>query len=138
MLTNRSMPRSQVIPELAYPDVGEGAAWLCDVFGFSVRLRIGNHRAQLNVGDGAVVVTGLRGGAADGPPGRTHGHGVMVRVENVDAHHERARSRARGSSGLRRTIPTGNGNIRSRTSAATAGRSRSRLPMSIRRSGAGS
>jgi uncharacterized glyoxalase superfamily protein PhnB len=93
MLTNRSMPRSQVIPELAYPDVGEGAAWLCDVFGFSVRLRIGNHRAQLNVGDGAVVVTGLRGGAADGPPGRTHGHGVMVRVENVDAHHERARSR---------------------------------------------
>ncbi len=26
-------------------------------FGFTVRLRIANHRAQLNVGDSAVVVT---------------------------------------------------------------------------------
>jgi len=44
MLTNRSMPRATVIPELGYADVTEAAAWLCRAFGFSVRLRIGNHR----------------------------------------------------------------------------------------------
>jgi len=53
MLANRSIPRCTVIPELAYPDIGEAIDWLCDAFGFSLRLRIGNHRAQLNVGDGA-------------------------------------------------------------------------------------
>jgi len=57
MLANRSIPNCTVIPELAYADVGEAADWLCDAFGFTVRLRIGNHRAQLNVGDGAMVVT---------------------------------------------------------------------------------
>ena len=57
MLSNRSIPRCTVIPELAYPDVTKAAEWLCDVFGFTLRLAIGDHRAQLNVGDGAVVVT---------------------------------------------------------------------------------
>ena len=56
MLTNRSMPNCSVIPELAYPDVGAAVEWLCEAFGFTVRLRIGNHRAQLNAGDGAIVV----------------------------------------------------------------------------------
>ena len=51
MLQNRSVPRSTVIPELAYDDVTHAADWLCDVFGFNVRVRIGNHRVQLNVGD---------------------------------------------------------------------------------------
>jgi hypothetical protein len=45
---------------LAYPDVNQAAARLCDAFGFSVRLRIGNHRVQLNVGDGAVIVREMR------------------------------------------------------------------------------
>ena len=60
MLSNRSIPRATVIPVLAYPDVSQAAAWLCDAFGFSVRLRIGNHRVQLNVGDGALVVREMR------------------------------------------------------------------------------
>jgi len=78
------MPQCTVIPELAYPDVGEAIDWLCDAFGFTLRLRIANHRAQLNVGDGAVVLTEQR--TADG----RDSHSVMVRVENVDRHHERA------------------------------------------------
>jgi len=41
MLSNRSIPRAIVIPVIAYPDVNQAAAWLCDAFGFSVRLRIG-------------------------------------------------------------------------------------------------
>jgi uncharacterized glyoxalase superfamily protein PhnB len=87
MLSNRSIPRSTVIPELGYPDIGEAIAWLCDAFGFTLRIRIGDHRAQLNVGDGAVVITKQR--AADG----RDSHGVMVRVEDVDRHHETTRER---------------------------------------------
>jgi uncharacterized glyoxalase superfamily protein PhnB len=87
MLANRSIPGCTVIPELAYPDIGEAIDWLCDTFGFTLRLRIANHRAQLNVGDGAVVLTERR--AADGK----HACSVMVRVESVDRHHERASRR---------------------------------------------
>jgi hypothetical protein len=47
MLANRSIPRCTVIPELAYPDASEAADRLCDVFGFKLRIRIGNHRIQL-------------------------------------------------------------------------------------------
>lgn len=90
MLSNRSIPRATVIPVLAYPDVNQAAAWLCDAFGFSVRLRIGDHRVQLNVGDGAVIVRELRSNessAALGP-----GHSVTVRVEDADAHCQRAKA----------------------------------------------
>ncbi len=83
MLENRSIPRSTVIPVLAYPDVGAAIAWLCEAFGFTLRLRIGDHRAQLNVGDGAVVITEGKGGS---------GLSVLVRVSDADAHHTRART----------------------------------------------
>jgi uncharacterized glyoxalase superfamily protein PhnB len=89
MRSNRSMPQCTVIPELAYPNVGEVIDWLGDVFGFTVRLRIANHRAQLNVGDGAAVLTELP--ASDRPV--AFAHSVMVRVEDVDRHHERAKAR---------------------------------------------
>jgi uncharacterized glyoxalase superfamily protein PhnB len=91
LIPNRSIPPVTVIPELAYPDVGEAARWLCDVFGFSLRLRIANHRVQMNVGDGAIVVTEA--------PEKTAGvssdpwHAVMVRVDDVHAHHARATAR---------------------------------------------
>jgi uncharacterized glyoxalase superfamily protein PhnB len=85
MIENRSIPRCTVIPELAYPDIGKAIEWLCDAFGFTLRLRIANHRAQMNVGDGAVVVTELAEGQRC-----DIGHSVMVRVENVDQHCARA------------------------------------------------
>lgn len=83
MRANRSIPRCTVIPELGYADVPKAADWLCLQFGFTVRVRIGEHRVQLNVGDGAIVVTELRGSGGD------RAHGIMVRVEDVDAHHAR-------------------------------------------------
>ena len=87
MLSNRSIPRATVIPELAYPDINAAADWLCDAFGFTVRLRIGTHRAQINVGDGAVVLTELQG---DRGQDLGRAHGMLVRVEDVEGHHERA------------------------------------------------
>jgi uncharacterized glyoxalase superfamily protein PhnB len=85
MLSNRSMPRSIVIPELAYPKIGDAVDWLCKAFGFTLRIRMGDHRAQLNVGDGgAVVLIEQRAGVSL----RT---AVMVRVEDLAAHYNRAR-----------------------------------------------
>jgi hypothetical protein len=50
---NRSIPSCAIIPEIAYTDVRKAAEWLCRSFGFSERLPIGDHRAQLVFGDGA-------------------------------------------------------------------------------------
>jgi uncharacterized glyoxalase superfamily protein PhnB len=88
MLTNRSIPRATVIPVLAYPDVNEAASWLCEAFGFTVRIRVGSHRVQMNVGDGAVIVRELRPG--EDPATFGSGHSVTIRVEDIDAHCERA------------------------------------------------
>jgi len=82
MMRNRSIPEAAVIPELGYRDVGEAAAWLCRVFGFRERLRIGNHRCQLVYGSGAVVVNE---DPDAGAPQRSHG--LLVRVEDAAAHH---------------------------------------------------
>ena len=91
MLSNRSIQRASVIPVLAYPDVNQAADWLCAAFGFRVRLRIGNHRVQLNVGDGAVTLRELRENEAGVALGT--GHSVTIRVEDVDAHCQHARER---------------------------------------------
>ena len=89
MLSNRSIPRATVIPVLAYPDVNQAAAWLCDAFGFCVRLRIGSHRVQLNAGEGAVIVREMR--ENEPTPALDCGSSVMVRVEDADAHAKQAK-----------------------------------------------
>jgi uncharacterized glyoxalase superfamily protein PhnB len=84
MLSNRSIPRSTVLPELAYPDIGYAIERLCEAFGFTLRIRIGDHRAQLNVGDGAVILIEVNGNVSLKTA-------IMVRVNDVNAHCERAR-----------------------------------------------
>jgi uncharacterized glyoxalase superfamily protein PhnB len=99
MLVNRSMPTCAVIPVLVYEDVIDAIDWLSETFGFTERWRAGTHRAQLAVGEGAAVaVTEQRrgqgydaSGAAEPGPARTSE--VMVRVEDADAHHDRAHAR---------------------------------------------
>jgi uncharacterized glyoxalase superfamily protein PhnB len=85
MQANSSIPRATVIPVLAYPDTEKAAQWLCAAFGFRVRVRIGTHRVQLNVGDdGAVIVREFRPEERDAT---LHlGHSVLVRVGDADAH----------------------------------------------------
>lgn len=78
---NASMPAATVVPVLHYPDVRAAAAWLQRAFGFAERLRIGNHRVQLGVGEAAVV---LAQGAAP-LAGESH-CSLMVRVSDVDLH----------------------------------------------------
>jgi uncharacterized glyoxalase superfamily protein PhnB len=85
--TNRSMPPGSIIPELAYPDVREAAAWLCRAFGFAERLRIGGHRIQLTYGAGAIVV--VEGSAESAA---SSSHRIMVRVEDAIRHYEQAKA----------------------------------------------
>ena len=87
MITNRSMPPGIIIPELAYEDVGIAAAWLCKMFGFKERLRIGDHRYQLTFGDASIVVIELRGERAPGAS-QLLTHSVMVHIPDVDQHYE--------------------------------------------------
>ena len=81
LAANRSIPACSVIPVLHYPDVAAAASWLCHAFGFSKRLRIGDHRVQLTIGSGALVIAQAEITQADGA------HSVMVRVADVDHHH---------------------------------------------------
>jgi uncharacterized glyoxalase superfamily protein PhnB len=92
MKPNRSIPTATVIPVLIYPDVREAVAWLTAVFGFAERVQIGeDHRSQMRVGDGAVIIGDVRGERRPPRPGEQT-HAVMVRVEDVDAHCELARA----------------------------------------------
>ena len=91
MRTNRSIPSATVIPVLIYPDVRAAVAWLGAAFGFVERLRIGeDHRSQLAVGDGAVIIGDVRHDRRPPRPGEAT-HSVTVRVDDVNAHCARAR-----------------------------------------------
>ena len=93
VINNRSLPPTTVIPVLVYPDVREAVAWLTDVFGFVERVRIGeDHRSQLQVGaDGAVIVADTSGERQPPRPDEVT-HVLKVRVADVDALFQRARS----------------------------------------------
>jgi uncharacterized glyoxalase superfamily protein PhnB len=92
MKRNRSIPDAAVVPVLTYPDVRQAVAWLSAAFGFAERVRIGeDHRSQLRVGDGAVIVADVRGERR--PPRRGEvAHSVLVRVQDARAHCDRARA----------------------------------------------
>ncbi len=92
------MPPCTIIPELAYANVQEAATFLCEAFGFRERLRIANHRSQLCYGAGAVVVVEK---PQRPPPSRTANftpnpepdrrHSLLLRVDDVESHYERAK-----------------------------------------------
>jgi uncharacterized glyoxalase superfamily protein PhnB len=91
MKPNRSIPASTVIPVLVYPDVREAVAWLSAAFGFAERVRIGeDHRSQLSVGDGGLIIADVRHDRRPPRPGEVT-HSVTVRVQDARAHCERAR-----------------------------------------------
>ncbi|HEV2279084.1 MAG TPA: VOC family protein [Acidobacteriaceae bacterium] len=84
MRLNRSVPPCPVIPVLRYPDPAAAAEWLGKVFGFTVRLRIANHRIQMRAGEGCFTI-------AEGDVAPNQSCTVQVRIEDALAHCERAR-----------------------------------------------
>ena len=78
------MPSCAIVPVLQYPDVPRAVDWLCGALGFTVRLQIADHRAQLKLGDGCVIVTTRD--RSDRPCTCS----VMVRVDGADRHYESA------------------------------------------------
>ena len=94
MMGNRSLPPGAVVPFLVYPDVARAIDWLCGAFGFRELLRTPPepdgtiHHAQLAAGEGAIVLNGRPGHDFRAENGLT----VLVRVDNVDAHCEHART----------------------------------------------
>lgn len=91
---NRAAPDSAVVPVLYYPNVRAAVEWLTNALQFIERLRIGDHRAQLVHGNGAIVVA-RAGGHADADPSTLSApgaHAVMLRVTEVDALFQRAKA----------------------------------------------
>ena len=89
LAANRSIQDVMVIPVLHYQDVAVAAQWLGEAFGYSERLRIGDHRIQLNIADGAgAVVVAQRPQPAPACPHPCHS--IMVRVTDIDEHYKRA------------------------------------------------
>lgn len=90
MLQNRSVPPGAVIPFLYYENVPQAIEWLNGAFGFTERLRTppdpdgSIHLAQLNVGEGSVMLRT--------DEGKRSPSSILVRIEDVDAHCERARA----------------------------------------------
>jgi len=84
MRLNRSVPPCTVIPVLIYPDPSAAADWLAKAFGFTVRLRIANHRIQMKAGDGCFTI-------AEGKTAPNNSHVIQVRIEDARGHCQRAR-----------------------------------------------
>jgi len=84
MRTNRSVPPCTVIPVLIYPDPSAAAEWLSAAFGFTVRLRIANHRIQMRAGEGCITI-------AEGNVAPNRSHIIQVRVDDALAHCAHAR-----------------------------------------------
>jgi uncharacterized glyoxalase superfamily protein PhnB len=84
MRANRSVPPCPVIPVLCYPDPAEAAAWLEKAFGFTIRLRIANHRIQMRAGEGCFTI-------AEGLARPNNSAHLQVRIEEALTHCERAR-----------------------------------------------
>jgi len=92
MKTNRSIPASDVMPVLVYPDVSAATEWIACAFGFRERLRIGEgHRSQLTFGHGAIILADESNGR-HAPTSHDATHSVTVRVEDAQSHCDTARA----------------------------------------------
>ncbi len=92
MLISRTTGSASVVPELVYPDVEQAVEWLCATFGFTEVWRAGGHRARIAFGNGVVIVADAEAeyGRVAPTRGELRRHAVMVKVEDVDAHHDHA------------------------------------------------
>jgi uncharacterized glyoxalase superfamily protein PhnB len=95
MLISRTTGSASVVPELVYPDVEQAVQWLCETFGFTELWRAGGHRARVAFGNGVVIVADTDVQYGRRAPDRTgaQSHAIMVKVDDLDAHHDRTAER---------------------------------------------
>ena len=94
-IVNRSAPAATIVPVLIYDDVDKAIEWLCRVFEFKERLRASGTggrtvHAQLSAGGGDVMI-GAAGAEFRPPHGEEVSQYVLVHVEDVDRHFEKAK-----------------------------------------------
>lgn len=92
---NRSAPASTVVPVLIYEDVDKAIQWLCGAFGFTERLRAAGAggrvtHAQLSIGNADLMI-GASGAEFQSPRSNEVNQYVLVRVQDVDGHFDRAK-----------------------------------------------
>ena len=87
-------------PCIRYHDAPAAVRWLCEVFGFEEQLVVPGEggtiaHAQLSLSSAAIMLGSARddelGGARPKDEGGT-GHGIYAYVDDVDAHHQRAKA----------------------------------------------
>jgi uncharacterized glyoxalase superfamily protein PhnB len=86
-ISNRSMPPSSVIPVLSCRDFEATISWLCENFGFHERWRVGDHRAQLTLGNSTIVIS------RQATDLEIHNSAMMVRVDDVMEHFKKLRDK---------------------------------------------
>lgn len=97
----KNWPR--VSSALVYQDAHEAIDWLCQAFGFEVRIKVEGEggrveHSELTFGEGVLMVSQEGGGKRPEHPGRSprsvggaNTQQVMIYVDDVDAHHARAK-----------------------------------------------
>ena len=78
------------MPIVVYDNVERAVEWLTRVFGFVEKVRIGDHRAQLDAGGSAVIVADATHGRRSPADEESITHSTMVRVHDIDAHYRTA------------------------------------------------
>jgi uncharacterized glyoxalase superfamily protein PhnB len=97
MIVNRSAPCGTIVPSLIYNDVAKAIDWLCDVFGFTERLRVTGEdgkvgHAQLATGQGGILLGESRAGFRPPRPNEVS-QSLSVHVDEVDRHYAHAKER---------------------------------------------
>lgn len=80
------MPSSIIIPVLSYPDLEKALKLLCDGFNFNLRLRIGDHRAQLKIGESDLIIA--KASICNEKNGTMKCHEIMIRITDIDSHYQ--------------------------------------------------
>src|SRR6266567_1000878 len=128
MRFNRSVPPCVVIPVLIYPNPSGAADWLSKAFGFTIRLRIANHRIQMKSGEGCFTI-------AEGNVVPNNSHIIQVRIDDAMGHCERARQNGAIILSEPQVHPYGERQYNAQDFYATAGTSPKPSPMLLPKNG---
>jgi uncharacterized glyoxalase superfamily protein PhnB len=99
MLKNRSVPADVVLPHITYQSVGDALPWLTKAFGFTEHYRYGEPEgrvegAQVHLDEAWIMLNSPRPGRGSPAQLGYQTQSLTIFVDDVDAHFERAKSRA--------------------------------------------